>query len=396
MSEEFRAVRPDELEKCLDLWGNVFERVGRAYFVPYFHGDPWFDRDYTRVCVVDGRIVSAVQVCKRRVQVGSAELIMGGIGNVATDPEFRGKGYSSHLMRDTIRVMRQHDMDFSVLFTGIQPFYERLGWRSVPQKTLMGHIKSAVSSRKQPRYHIRPTDRDKDQRAIQRIYDVWNKGRPLTTVRTPEYWEGYLSMRHGKPELTLVAEADGDIVGYLWYGHDQPNCWLKEIAWLPGHEACVSELIAESVERAYDAGLSSLIVHLPAEPEILSAVGEVAERIEPREPMGMMCRLINPDSLVRRMLPELTRRAQQAGLSSVALSLTTELGRLDFSIENGRAVAGGRDAKEVSLTQTEFFCLLFGIKSVKELGLSLSGRARHAISALFPPQRPVFWLADHF
>ena len=55
---------------------------------------------------------------------------MGGIANVATLPEFRGKGYSTACLKQTIAVMEGDAMDFSLLFTGINGYYERQGYIS--------------------------------------------------------------------------------------------------------------------------------------------------------------------------------------------------------------------------------------------------------------------------
>ena len=396
MGEEYRAVKRDEMEECLDLWGKVFERVGRDYFVPYFRGDPWFDPDYTRVCSVDGRVVSAVQVCERKVRVGDAEIVMGGIGNVGTYPEFRGRGYSSHLLRDSVGVMREHGIDFSVLFTGIHPFYERIGWRSVPQKFMTGGLSADASGGEKSKYSIRQCDWASDLAGIERIHDVFNKGRPLTTVRTPEYWKGYALPRFGAPKFTLVAESDGEVAGYLHFRYDDANCWLREIGCLSGHEGCAAPLMREVFARVREAGVQTIWVNLPLEPQIVAGMEGVVERLETREPMGMMCRVINMGSLGERILPELNRRAKIGSIPSGSVSLDTEMGSVELTIQDHQVSLGDQSATRIPISQLEFFCLLFGIKSVEELGLSISEEAREAVSTLFPPQHPVFWLADHF
>ena len=386
--EEFRAIKRSEMEECLDMWGIVFERVGRGYFPPYFSGDPWYKRAYTRVCSVDGKIASAVQICERKVRVGEAELVMGGIGNVGTYDEYRGRGYSSQLMLDTVSVMRRHGMDFSVLFTGIHPFYEKALWRSVPQLHLQAEVGSFSRSRHP--YHIRTLNWDSDLPDLQAIYDVFNEGRPLTTVRNDEYWRGYLPQRLGGPESTLIAELGGKTIGYLSFGYDKPTCWPREIGYLPGHGACVAPLIHEAIARCPEVEMLS--VNLPHEPEILDAIKGVAKKVETREPMGGMFRIINIRSLGQRLLPELNRRAVPDG----SISLDTELGSLRLTIKGGKVSLGAENPIRIPVSQLEFFCLVFGIKGVEDLGLSTPERAQEILLALFPPQKPVFWLADHF
>lgn len=398
MSAAFRAIKPNELDECLDLWGNVF-KVGRDYFPPYFYGDPWFKRVYCRVCAVDGKLVSVIQICERKVRIGEAELVMGGIGNVATLPEYRGKGYSQRLLADCARVMNEHRIDFSVLFTGIQPFYEKALWRSVPQKYLNAEGIS-VEKHAHP-YKIRTSDWDSDLPSLQAIYELFNKGRPLTTIRTDPYWRGYVRARFGDPEYCLIAELGGKTVGYLAFGYNKPTCWPREIGYIPGHEACVRPLFEEMIavcptrgEAPYDSKVERLSMVLPHEPAIMAAIEGVARKIEVTEPMGGMFRITHMLSLAERLLPELDRRAK--GCADGAISMGTELGSLKFTVSNGRVTLGAKNPVRAPMSQLEFFCLLFGIKDAGELGLSLPDGAADIIPAIFPRQRPVFWGPDHF
>jgi predicted acetyltransferase len=395
MAEEFRAIRPEEMDECLDLWDAVFVRVGKAYFVPYFEGDPWFKPDYTRVCAVDGKLVSAVQVCERRVRIGAAELVMGGIGNVGTHSEFRSRGYSSHLLRDCVRVMGENRMDFSVLFTGIHDFYGRIGWRPVPVKLPVGKLKVELPEVETP-FSVRRADWSSDLESIKQVYEAFNERRTLTTIRTPEYWSGYALPRLGSPLFTLAAEADGEIAGYLNFRFDEENCWLREIGYLPGEGECARALVRQAAAIAREKGAETLWCNLPHEPAVLAALRQDAKHVEIREPSGMMCRIIDMRTLGERLLPELNRRAHMAEIPAGSISLDTELGSLELRVDGGQVGLGAHDPIRISLTQTEFFSLLFGIKDVDELGPTMPEQARQILSALFPPQQSVFWLTDHF
>src|SRR2546423_699810 len=123
MSQTVRAIRERELEECLDLWTAVFPEDGRHFFSRYFFGDIDFQPEYTRVCEVDGRLVSAVQIVKRIVSCGDCALTMGGIANVATLPAYRGRGCAAACMKQAVEIMAVDAMDFSLLFTGIHDFY---------------------------------------------------------------------------------------------------------------------------------------------------------------------------------------------------------------------------------------------------------------------------------
>lgn len=391
----FRAIRPSEFEECLDLWERVFSPVPRSLFVPYFYGDPWYRRAYTRVCEEDGRIVSAVQVVERRVCVGSAELVMGGIGNVATDPGYRGRGLNTHLLRDIIRVMKREGMDFSVLFTGICDFYARLGWRSVPMKTFSGAIRSRLPDAASE-FTVRECDFARDLDALQGIHRAFSGGRPFTTSRTPEYWQGYVIPRFGPPEDTLVAEHEGSAVGYLLGRSNGENSSIGELGCLPGRERSIGALMRANAARMRRRGAKTINACVPEEPGVLSAFREVVQDFSAAETRSGMCLVTNMRSLGRRLLPELNLRARESGCPSGSVSLDTEMGRLVLSVSAGNVSLGGERPVRIPVSQPDFFRLLFGIEDGKELAAGAANETAEIVSALFPKRRPVFWGPDHF
>ena len=117
-----------------------------AYFRRYFYGDVECLPYYTQVGVLDGKIVSAVHICKRTVACGEFQLTMGGIANVATLPEYRGRGYNTRCLQSAIAVMEADAMDFSLLFTGIDDYYRRQGYETLSVEELYGSIRPGIVS----------------------------------------------------------------------------------------------------------------------------------------------------------------------------------------------------------------------------------------------------------
>jgi hypothetical protein len=337
-------------------------------------------------------------VVERKVRVGSAELVMGGIGDVATDPEYRGRGYNTQCLRDSIRVMKRYGFDFSVLFTGICDFYARLGWRSVPPKFYAGTFGDVQKDADTSDYTVRPCVFEKDLPGLEKVHESFNRARAFTTIRTPDYWRGYVLPRFGAEEDTLVAEHDGSIVGYL-YAQTQANrrtLQVQETGCLGGHEECLDHLIRAAASRAIARGATSFELLPPDEPALFQAVRNVVRNLEFREYFGTMCMVTNMRSLGRRVLPELNCRARESKPPSGSVSLDTEMGRLALTVENGTVALGASRPVRIPISQPDFFCLLFGIKDAGELGIETTREAGEIISALFPRQRPVFWLPDHF
>jgi aminoglycoside 2'-N-acetyltransferase I len=78
------------------------------------------------------RIVSIVGILRRRIRVGKITLEVGGIGGVATHPDYRQCGFSSALLKRAAEFMRD---DLQVVFgllvcdQEMVSFYRKLGWQ---------------------------------------------------------------------------------------------------------------------------------------------------------------------------------------------------------------------------------------------------------------------------
>ena len=219
MTEIYRALRVQEREECLNLWVSVWPGEGsRAYFERYFYGDVEWLPYYTQVAECDGRLVSAVQICKRVVACGDFSLTMGGIANVATLPEYRGRGYNTGCLKNAIEVMEADAMDFSLLFTGINAYYRTFGFVDLTRV----RTSVRVLPNSQPtlsKYEVRPAEA-RDMPAIRRIYKTYNRDRPITVHRSEAYWRDWIRFDPENPpgSLLVAFAGSGALAGYAYSG----------------------------------------------------------------------------------------------------------------------------------------------------------------------------------
>ena len=111
-------INRQELENCYDLWDSVFE-VGRPFFQVRLDADSSYALETTWGAWIDGRLASAVQIFPYLARYGTVCLKVGGIGNVATLPEYRGQGLAQLILRQQVQWMKAMDYDLSLLFTGM-------------------------------------------------------------------------------------------------------------------------------------------------------------------------------------------------------------------------------------------------------------------------------------
>ena len=391
MEVTFRAIRPDELESCLDVWDAAFEETPRDYFRKYFTGDPWFRPEYTRCAFEGERMVSAVQIVRREVRVGQVTLTLGGIANVGTVPAYRSKGYSTRLLRDAIAVMENEGFDFSMLFTGIYGFYARLGWEILPVQVMSAEIRAELPSPKQT-CRIRPLA-DADLDALCTCYEQCNAGRSLTVVRSPAYLRGWTGWDERTPGDVFVAEAAGKPVGYI-VAPMGDRLSILEVGWLPAYSECVFALMLHVARLAAEHHITQVRLHIPRDPALMSVVRDLFHRFTWHE-YAPMVRVIRLQPLVNKLLPELSRRVHMVGAKGT-VRLRLPSGTVGLKA-NGEGVTRYANAlPEVALTQAQFLGLVFGLTGAEELPEPVPPQTRALLNVLFPRQPAIYWAWDGF
>ncbi len=80
----------------------------------------------------EGQLVSFLNLVDRQVLTDDTATHFFGLNNVITEPEYRGKGFSTALNRYAIQVMQETDPQacgFLFCADALIPFYARLGWQ---------------------------------------------------------------------------------------------------------------------------------------------------------------------------------------------------------------------------------------------------------------------------
>ena len=175
----------DTIECSLHAFGDSGDR--RYRFTNIVKQDPWFDLNNTRACFVDGKAASVVQVFDRPMRIGNCVVRMGAVGSVGTDPAHRRAGYSSGVLRDSVRYIRTAGYDLSMLSTGIHSHYARAGWVIYPTYSMevtlpptLGEVPADVT--------IKQCEPNRDLPVLQAIFDQFNASRTGTFVKNAEYW----------------------------------------------------------------------------------------------------------------------------------------------------------------------------------------------------------------
>jgi len=102
--------------------------------IPIVTETEWSKPDWTIIKYQNDTIVTFYNIVEREISVDDGTFKVGGINNVITPRQYRGKGYASQVLKETENVIfNQLKCDMGVLLCAdsLLPFYERLNWYRV-------------------------------------------------------------------------------------------------------------------------------------------------------------------------------------------------------------------------------------------------------------------------
>ena len=300
---EIRGAYESELEQVVELCCLAFNPDGHERYWQYVRGDSSYRLPQTRVVVVNDTVVSTLRVWERRMRVGASLVTMGGIGGVGTHPKYRGVGYASALMRDTIDYLRTTGCDISALFTIIpEAFYRRLGWTSLPLHGFHVPCDSTTDMKRLSDWEISTFDPEADLDAVARLYDLGNTEQSGTIARTRAYWDmAPCRIREVLP--TVVARQGGRIGGYLNYGIHERTAEVREVGYLPDNPEVLDALVSHFLKVCEAQEVEEIEgTFSPQHPFVDRFTAGCNGGLIPTTDMKMMLYAVNLPVLLRRLV----------------------------------------------------------------------------------------------
>ncbi|WP_438318160.1 GNAT family N-acetyltransferase [Candidatus Caldatribacterium sp. SIUC1] len=120
-----------DFEKVVELLRLVFPQDERGYYFGFLRFDPFFHPRDVWLATDGKEVVSCLFLLRRLFSGGERLLPGGGIANVATHPDFRGRGLASLLLQEAILQSKREGLSFLLLVTEIPAFYERFGFQDL-------------------------------------------------------------------------------------------------------------------------------------------------------------------------------------------------------------------------------------------------------------------------
>lgn len=213
MEYQIRSPRTQkELEQVFDLLGNCFTRTSREYYVKRTLNDPNFELWQFQTLWKNGRPVSNVQIYDKNIWINGKKVKAAGIGSVATEVQYRNRGFASTLMCHAMEVIKNRGFKLALLFTKVPDFYEKFNFSVVPRVTCLFNYSPKISMKNKK---IRRFCSRSDLSEIMQIHKIFSNNRNGCIIRGKKDWEAQRKYFNENDELFLVLENQDRITSYV-------------------------------------------------------------------------------------------------------------------------------------------------------------------------------------
>jgi len=215
---DFEAYAKLVLPQTAPLWGGGRPQDRYVAHVGEVARSGYGKRHYRTMGLFEGEtLLASFKRYERTLRVGQQRLRTVGIGAVFTPESFRGRGYASAMLAMELDRCKDDGLDLAYLFSDIRPqFYAELGFVALPSRSMSLRADALPGTR----VEVARLE-ERDWTGVQRCFELGDRHRDWSFVRTPLVWEWLrLRMRHGSEhpgsiETNLVVRRGRAIAAYV-------------------------------------------------------------------------------------------------------------------------------------------------------------------------------------
>ena len=238
MNHHVRKSRPEDHEKIWDL-------ISYAYGIPYSSHDSILERMETTghefyVITVNEDPVAVARLLPFEQNIRGILKPMGGIGMVASSPEFRRQGYTRELMNELLKLMKKQNYATSTLYPFKDTFYGDFGYCKIPPSINLEFDPSNLSR------IVKPNGYEARRETGEEALSIWRELQELVVERThgavkrsDARWDELTVKfnrkivvarnQDGRPEAVMVYSIKGYGEGHPWAATGEMN--IGEMHW---------------------------------------------------------------------------------------------------------------------------------------------------------------------
>ena len=383
--------------ELLDKRWNAIGRQCRAGRIAHSH----YDWQTSRIGTMDGVVVAHAGIYDLSMRIGSATVRTGGFNLPMVHPKHRDEGIYAETLQAALDALYAHGYDMSCTRTEPLERFATFGYvLAWPDEETYyvdtEHLPEESPDIELEEVHVNVIHGRKD---LAEIHNRWHDGLTGTTVR-PTYRKGKCPPEDDDPWTAYIFKDKTDrTVGYLYDGpnkkeaHNGRELRHTDSAGDPG---MVLRVIGQ-LARRYDAPRAAF-VRLPWHSALAQRVRQLPHLYQVKNHNGRtgnQIRIINLETTLRKVAPELSRRLQRSYLKDYMGTLQISIPDQSaiLSIDNSEvSVQPGGKADYTIESGHEFAQIIIGKEAPDEIaersGMLLSGDAAALMDVLFPAQHP--------
>lgn len=380
------------IELCAKTFGRYYDF--RKQLREWYMLNAPYDWKSTAIGRLDGQVVTHFGVWDYQMRIGRSVVRCGGIGCVATDGDHRKKGLMAQTVPHSISAMKACGYDMSILF-GIWDFYHKFGYVRAWSETTF-HMNRDHLPKDLPKVAFKEFSAVPNQ-DIARLHNRHNARVTGSAVR-PFLLKGYCFFS-GKPECYAWSKAK-KLVGHVLVQVNGTRLSCYEATGETDEILSVLSAIATQ-KGTRDISFETFPYMSP----VAVRLRRMTARMERQyiKSGGAMVRIVNLESCLRKMLPELSARLKVSDLAgySGTLNIAGPEQSVGLDIRKGEvSLAKKGSGSNVLKGGHDLAQLLLGTDEPGEIcegcGMSLRGDAKQLVPVLFPIQYPQLQQADRY
>lgn len=236
---------------CYSLWESCFGDT-KAYMEFYFQNK--VGKNEIFVMEEDGNVVSMVHLNPYVLQVNEKEWLAHYIVGVATNPEYRRRGYMGQLLREAMEFMYDKGEAFSYLMPAAYEIYAPYDFRYIyEQRRLKMQMELQDKSVMVPFVECKPyskcSDREKE-RLLSFVNDSLQKAFQVFAVRSEEYYERLAKEMKACGGDLLLLSSEEQIIGVVPYSVEEETLCFPELLIQPSYTKAILATMVDYVKNS--------------------------------------------------------------------------------------------------------------------------------------------------
>ena len=372
-----------------------------------FSPRPRHRAEYRRVVLVDGKVVAGAGIFDIPVRYGQAVLRLGGVGDVVTDPDEQGKGYSRACMNDVLALLAGERFDVSLLY-GIPHYYHRFGYRTAVTYSMHGFNPQDVEAHT-PTSLLTQRIRRRDLAEMAALYQRTIGRYDLSVVREEIDWQYHF--REGRMQDGYALwERSGELLAYVLIGRG----WDDDSRMLSAMEVATSEradayegILALMSREAKQRFRQRVQLHIPQDGPFARYClykKRITWHRKTYYESGPMLRIVDFDGLFGKIAGTLSARWRQAPHNTAPESITLRcsLGQVTLVPDDGNldVQLGGASGSVLDVPNESLTELVMGFRPANDIlrdaHVTVSPPSLAILTAVFPVSAPYIPWTDHF